>query len=78
MTQTTKSNHGGKRANAGRPPKYANCSRMVKTTVNLPPEWKSILKAEFGSVNGAVEHLVKEYLWSNGREEYTDLSGGEA
>lgn len=51
-----KTQHGGKRPNAGRKPKHGE--RMVQKTVRLPRPVIEKLEREFGSFQKAIEMLV--------------------
>ena len=61
MTET-KPKRGGPRPGAGRPPKYS--TPMLHASIRLPAEWQADLRAEFGSLQKAVEALVLEHRQS--------------
>ncbi len=60
MSQTSHTTRGGKRAGAGRKASYSTPKQI--RTIRLPQEWIDQLVAEFGTVQIAVETLVKNHL----------------
>ena len=52
--------HGGKRAGAGRKPRYG--ARMIHKSVRLPQDWIEQLCDEFGSFQKAIETLTSHHL----------------
>jgi hypothetical protein len=55
-----KKQRGGKRPNAGRKPR--NGVLMQQKTIRLPEAWANQLIAEYGTLQNAIETLVKSHL----------------
>jgi hypothetical protein len=60
MSQISHTTRGGKRKGAGRKASYSTPKQI--RTIRLPQEWIDQLISEFGTVQIAVETLVKNHL----------------